>query len=145
MQSTDIKNKIKALLDGLVTSEVLGEVQMDDFKKSVLDRDYANYPAAVLTGPATTSEYLTNRDNIRTYTFEIIVLQNAENVSSSTEIEELVEAILNVFDNDPTLTGSANGAVEPSASSPAPAMSRGKTFIGFVISLKARAIINLNF
>lgn len=145
MQSTNIKNKIKAHLDALLALGTLNEVQMDDFKKGVFDRDYAAYPVAILTGPATSSEYLTNRQNMRTYTFDIIVLQNAENVSTTTEIEALVEAILNRFDNDPTLTGSSDGAVEPAVSTPSPALSRGKTFIGFVISLKARSVIELNF
>lgn len=144
MSLVTIKTKIKSDLDALVPA-TLGEVQVDDLKTSIFDRDFGKFPAAILTTPAVASDYLTNRENFRTYAFEIVVVEKAENITSASQIETLIEAILNKFDNDPTLAGSADGAVEPSASTPEAIVSRGKTYITFSILIKARESISLSF
>lgn len=142
---SDLKNAIKTNLDALVTAETLGEAQMDDYKIGIFDRDYGAYPAAILTTPAIEGGAFTNRQNERVHTFQIVVIQKAENVESATEIETLIETILDKFDNDPTLSGKADGGVEPSSSTPEAVVSRGKTYIAFAITLKAHAIKDLTF
>lgn len=142
---SDIKSQIKALLDTLVTAGTLSEVQVDDFKVGIFDRDYGAYPVAILTTPAIEGGYLTNRQNERTHTFQIIVIQKAENAMDATDIETLIEAILDKFDNDPTLGGKADGGVEPSSSAPEAVVSRGKTYIAFAITLKTKATKDLIF
>jgi hypothetical protein len=145
-KSSEIKTKIKTLLDALVTAGTLGEVVEDDFRESNLfDRDLSAFPAAILTSPSISGDYLTSNENMRTYTFEIVVLQKGENIASASEIEDLAEALMDKFDNDPTLGGKADGAVEPSATNPAPVTVRGKTLIVFSITLKAKASITLTF
>lgn len=143
---TDIKNKIKTFLDELVTAGTLGEVQMDDFKISpVWERDFAKYPAAILTMPAIEGGYFTNRQNERVHTFEIVIVSKGENIASATDIETLAEAILDKFDNQPTLAGKADGGVEPSTTPAEPITSRGKSLIIFSVIIKAKAIKDLSF
>lgn len=146
MPLATIKLEIKANLDALVPT-TLGEVQVDDNRggTDIFDRDFGKFPVAVLTTPAITSDYFTNRENGRTYEFTIFVLQKLENVTSAMDIENLIEAVLGAFDNDPTLNGVAHGGVEPSSSPVASFPSRGKTYIAFTITLKARESIPLTF
>ncbi len=140
---TNIKNQIKIKLDALVTAHTLGEVQVDDFKNGLFDRDYGKFPVAIVTTPSVEGSYLTNCQNERLYTYEIIVIQKGENVTSPTETEELIESLLDAFDNDPTLNGKADGGVEPSSSTPQAVSSRDKTYIAFSIILKAKAVKDL--
>ncbi len=145
-----IKANIKAILDQLVVSEILGSVQVDDFKKGILSRDFSSYPCAILTTPTIDSRAETNTQNLRTYTFEIIFVLNGEDVSEAEQVEELIETILNKFDNDVTLKGdnalgAADGGVEPSTSTPEMVTSGSRTYLVFSITLRARAIRDLTF
>lgn len=142
---TAIKNRIKALLDELVTAATLGSVFVDDFKTNPFEKDIAKYPAAILTTAAVESEAVTNRDNMRAYIFEIVIINKGENVTSATQIETLMDAILDKFDNDPTLAGAADGAVEPSTSTPEAFSTGDKTYIVFSVFLRAKKIKALTF
>lgn len=143
---TTIKNAIKTELDALARAAALGEVVMDDFKISnIFDRDYGKFPAAVLTSPTIEADTLTNRENVRTYTFEIVVIMRAEEVGSVTQLEDLRDQIMNQFDHKPTLGGAADAGVEP-ALSPAEAITdRSRSFIVFSVILKAKAVKALTF
>lgn len=142
-----IKDQIRATLDGLVADGVLAEVQEDDFKVNPLyDREFSAYPAAILTSPSVQAVADTNRQNLRTYTFDVVIIQKGENVASVTDIEELNEKIMDKFDNNFTLSGAAPGGLEPSATSPSPVTARGgRSYVIFGISLKAKALIDLTF
>lgn len=145
-KDTDIKNKIKAKLDVLQQAGTLAEVIVDDFKRGILDRDYSAFPVAILQTSAIENETITNRDNFRTYIFEIVVLSKGEDVKDATTIEDLREAIIDKFDNDPTLTNTADGAVEPSSSPAEPIpLQGGKSYIVFSIFIRARAVKTLTF
>ncbi len=137
-----VKTAIQNKLNGLVPA-TLGEVQVDDLKTSLLDRDYGKFPVAVLTTPEVAADYLTNHDNIRTLHFPIIVLMKAEDVTSATQVEALIEALIDAFDTDYTLGGAAEGGVEPSTTVPEAGLSRGKTYIAFTISIKARTTVQV--
>lgn len=146
----EVKSKIKDTLETLVRKEILREVQVDDLKTHIWDRNYGAFPVAVLTTPSTENEALTNVQNIRTYTFPIFVIVNAQDVSSSDQVEELIENILNEFDNDPTLKaggadGEADGGVEPASSTPEAVVSRGKSYIAFVVTLRCKAVRDLTY
>lgn len=146
MSASTIKTKIKTALDNLKALGTLGEIVEDDFKVSNLfDRDFSAYPVAVLASPSIEGDYFTNRENLRTYNFEIIILSKGEDIDTAGQVEDLAETILDKFDNDPTLSGSADGGVEPASTAPAPMTARGKTFIVFSIILKAKASKLLSF
>ena len=138
--STTIKNAVKAKLETLVPN-TLGQVIVDDFKQADFSyKDIGTYPAAIVSSPAIDASVETNRDNLRTHTFMIGIVQKGENVTSANDIEELMEAIMNVFDEDPTLGGSANGGCDPSSSTPEAISSVDGSFVVFTITVKARAI-----
>jgi hypothetical protein len=137
-----IKNAIKAKLDAL-TPAILKTVIIDDFHVNPVIENIPLFPAAIMNSPATESVRDTNRENLRTHIFEIIVIQKGENITSVNDIEELREAILDAFDNDGTLGGTANGSVDPSTSSPQSITLGDKTYIVFAITLKARALFTI--
>jgi hypothetical protein len=143
---TIVKGKIKDKLDALVTSGVLKCVIVDDLKKNpTLDRDIPSFPAAVLVSPSSEGAYSTNRSNIRTYTFAITIVQKTENIESNEDIEYLSDQILDAFDNDPTLGGTAVGGLDPSNSEPTSITSQDKSYIVFTVTLKAHADKTLTF
>lgn len=143
-QATDIKKEIKNVLDELVRAQTLRDVQVDDFKADPFARDFVAYPTAVLMTPSIEASVETNRDNIRTYTYEVVIVEKAENVSGSDQIEELAETLLDAFDNSGRLNGLANAGLEPAATSAeAITVSTGKTYIGFIIRVIAKALVAL--
>lgn len=137
---TTIKNAIQTKLNSLVPA-TLKEVQVDDFLTSNLfDREIGAFPAAILTPPAIDrAEVYTNKDNLDEYTFEIVVIDKAENVSSGVYLEDLRAATRKPFDDDPTLAGASDGSVEPSISPVTRAEDRSRSFVVFSIIIKAKA------
>jgi len=152
-KSSEIKNAIKTLLDELlfvkdennnITSGCLGEVVEEDFAISVFDRQFGEYPAAILSSPSIEGIAYDNSRNLRTYSFEVGVIIKAENITGPTDVEEIMETIIDKFDKHPTLNGTSDGGVEPSISMPAATTSRSKTYIYFSINIKAKAIATIN-
>lgn len=142
---TTIKNAVKTKLDSLVPA-TLGQVIVDDFKQDGFAyKDIGTFPAAVLASPSLEGVAETNRDNLRTHNFTIGIIQKGENISSANDIEELMETIINAFDEDPTLGGAANGGVEPSSSTPESISSVDGSFVVFTVTVKAKAVKNLSF
>ncbi len=142
---TDVKNEIKTILEGLVRTGVLGELQVDDFRTSLFDRNVGVYPCAILTPPYTEQTVETNRDNIRAYTFDVYVLEKQDNVTDTVQIEELQEALFDAFDNVPTLNGKANAGLDPAMSQPEAVTDRGQRYIAFSVMLKAKVIKTLTY
>lgn len=142
---SDIKNAIKTNLDELVTDETLGEANITDIKIDPLSTEIGAYPAAFVMPPSVESELSDNRNNVRTYTFEILVLFQAEDLQSTTELETDIEAILDKFDNDPTLDGKALGGVLPISSAPEPFKHGGKDLIAVSVQIQAKEIVQLSF
>lgn len=145
MSISTIKQNIKVNLDALVTANVLGGATITDIKKDPLNADVSSYPHAFLMPPAVESEVLDNRTNLRSYTFDIMVLFKAVNLSSTTALETAIESILSKFDNDPTLGGSAMGGVLPVSSAPEPFQHNGQDLIMVVIQIQAKETVTLTF
>lgn len=145
MSISDIKSAIKTNLDALVTDTTLGAATTTDIKKDPLNADITDFPHAFIMPPAIESEVLDNRSVLRTYTFDIMVVIQAEDITGTAEIETLMETVMNKFDNDPTLQGTARGGVLPVTSAPAPFQHNGKDLIMFIIQLQAKADVALTF
>jgi len=145
MSAATIKQAIKANLDALVDDEVLAGATTTDIRKSPLAADFPNFPHAHLMPPSIDCEVLDNRTNLRTYVYDIMVVWNAENIADSTTVEDDIEAILNKFDNDPTLGGTAMGGTLPVSSSPQPMQHSGKDLIMAVIQVQAKQHVSLSF
>lgn len=141
----DIKNAIKTNLDALVTGAKLGGATITDIKKGPFTDDVATYPHAFVMPPAVESEVLDNRTNTRTYTFVVMIIFQAENLLSTTELEETIEAVLNKFDNDPTLGGTALGGLLPVSSAPTPFQHGGKDLIMVEVEIRAKENVSLSF
>lgn len=142
-KATQIKTKIADTLQSLKRQEVLGEVLIREISEDLFDIDLAKYPAAILPPPAITSEIVTNVDNLRTYNFEILVIVKQENITPDNPIEDLMETILDTFDNLPSLDGTAEGGLEPATSPTQTFTSRGKVYTLFRVILKAKASTNI--
>jgi hypothetical protein len=140
-----IKAAIKTNLDALVTSTVLGGATVTDIRRNPLNHDTGSFPHAFIMPPALTSEALDNRSNIRTYTFDIMVLFRAEDITGTDDLEEAIEAMVDVFDNDPTLGGTARGGVLPVSSAPEPFQHNGQDLIMVVIQVQAKEDVTLTF
>lgn len=145
MSLTTVKAAIKTNLDELVTAETLGGATQTDIKKDPLSIDLKSYPHAFLMPPSIESEVQDNRSVIRTYTFDIMVLFNAKNLDTTAELETAIEALLNKFDNDPTLGGTANAGVLPVSSAPEPFQHSGKDLIMVIIQIQAKELVSLTF
>lgn len=142
-----IKTAIKAHLDNLVSQQVLGTAIEYDLSKDPLQDTnlIAQWPVALLGMDETTSEYITNRANLRTYKFNIMVIQKFDNLDNKgTDIEDLKDSIMFEFDNDPTLGGAAV-MVEAVATPLPPISSPDKTYVIFLISINAKKDVELTF
>lgn len=145
MSASSIKNAILSNLDALVTAGVLAGATITDIRKDPLASDIPNYPHAFLMPPSIESEALDNRTNIRTYTYDIMVVWNAIDIEDAVTIEDDIEAILSVFDNDPTLGGTAMGGVLPVSSAPQPIQHAGKDLIVAAVQVQAKQHVGLTF
>lgn len=141
----DLKSQIKKYLEELVDSGILGEVQVDNASADLFERDIGRFPVAILTTPSTESQVFQNTQNRRTHVFEVIVIQKQENITDPDDVEAIIEALLDKFDNLPSLKGAANGGVEPSSSPVAIVPGKGGSFIAFAITLRCSVIKDLTF
>lgn len=143
--STTVKNAVKAKLDALKTAGTLKTVIVDDLKMDAIsEKDIAAFPAAIVSSPSCDGEIEDSRDNTRTYTFDILIVQKGMNITSANDIEELAEAILDAFDNDPTLGGAAQSGMLP-ASNSTPVTTSEKAYVVFTVTLKIKALKSLTF
>lgn len=147
----DVKQKIYDKLATLVvwpltTKTQLGSLQMADIKKDPLDMDVARYPACFIMPPAIqTTEWLDNRTVQRELTFTIMVVQKMDNVDTTSEIEDLMQTIMDTIDNSITFDNEAQAGVFPTSSFPEPFIHNGQSLIVFDIIIKARVLQTLTY
>lgn len=145
MSASLIKAAIKTNLDELVTASVLAGATTSDLKKEPLSADIPGFPWAFLMPPSIESEALDNRTNIRTYVYDIMILWHAENIADAATVETCIEAVLNKFDNDPTLSGTAMAGVLPVSLAPQPFQHNAKQLIMAVVQVQAKQHVALTF
>lgn len=143
VKATLLKNKIKEILDGLVRTETLGEVFMENLSEGFFNRDLSRFPVAILPPPFITSDIYTNAENMRAYNFEIAIILKEENQTGEGYVEELMETLISTFDNLPSLGGVAEGGLEPATSPTEVITIRGKSYTLFRVILKARALATI--
>ena len=138
--SQNLKLQIKANLDALVTAGYLGSyISMDSGKDPITIDPPGAYPFAMVSMPQISSEWEDQATNKRTYRWDILFIQKAENVTDGS-IEANIDEVLNQFDNNFTLAGVAQGAVLPAEVLAWPVSSGDKSYVCFVVTLKARAL-----
>ncbi len=143
-QEANIKNQIVAKLQTLVPA-TLAEIKAEDFVTDFALSDNAQFPLAVVAPSTIESEAADNRNNLRTYSYEIAIIQRGENITSSSDIENLRQAVMDLFDNDPTLGGFSNGGVDPTSSPIKTIVHADKSYVGFSIKVKPKALVTLTF
>ena len=142
----NMKNAILTDLQSLVTAGTFRFCFADDMTKvNPLDRTGpASRRPSSFRPPSSTSEYEDTATNLREYTWYIMVVTTPDNLPKTdpTYLEGLVDAVLNVFDLDCTLQGTAIGAVMPAVlEPPGPVTSNSVTYVCFYLTLKARALV----
>jgi hypothetical protein len=141
----NIKTQIKTVLDALAPT-YLKSVTLSDIRKDPLDAEIGAYPAAFIMPPSLgASDRLDNRDVLRDYTFFILVVMRAEDLSTTADVEDLMERVVNALDDSITLDGNAVGGIVPVTSAPEAYQHNGRDLIVFDVIIKARALQMLNF
>jgi len=139
MIAATLRNKIKAKLDTLVTSNDLSLVLNRSFKHHPLaDPNLVKFPAAIVQPPSFESTELDTATNERTYTFDIVIVMKGDDISDIDAVETLAETIANAFDDDHTLGGTAQGGVSPAVSPIEQDEFNGKQLVMFVVTIKPR-------
>jgi hypothetical protein len=144
--AANMKAAIVADLTALKTAGTLGQVIADDYTRvNPLDRDIAATPCAIVLPPlVSTSAYEDVSSNLREYSWYIMIADSPEHVSAGGDeyIENLMDAVLNAFDLDCTLQGTANGAVLPGVLEPPGIVNGGGVnYVTFYVTLKAKQIV----
>lgn len=140
-----IKTQIGSNLQTLVTAGTLGAYIQEDATVNVLDLDFPGFPCAVLGMPSISSNYEYQQTNLRVYKFDVLIVQLADNITSTTWIEDLMDTILTQFDNNVTLNGYAPAGVLATNTPAIPVSSKGKNYIIFNVTIEARALANLTY
>lgn len=131
-----IKTKLEGLIDGTL-KEVIG------YKINPLEYEFRGFPVAEVIESGNEADYLTTKENIRVYPFEIYIYQEVEEAGGMEEaykrLREVVDTILDAFDNDQDLGGAADW-VEPAISGFADFAKRNKTIAVAIVTLKVHKV-----
>lgn len=137
---SDIKTYIVTMLETL-KPDYLAEVETTDIRRDVLDGDIVGFPHAFVYPPSLeTSDWVDNRTSRRDYVFAIMVVMKSENITSTSDVENLMETIMNLIENNRTLGGYAVGGMFPVTSRPEAFRHGEKSFVVFDIIIRARAL-----
>lgn len=136
----NIKSRIYDLLVTLKPA-TLAEVEITDIRKDPLDGDIVGFPHAFVYPPSLeTSDWIDNKTSRRDYIFAIMVIMKSENITSTSDVEDLMESIMNTIENDITLGGTAQAGIQPVTSRPEAFKHGDKSYIVFDVIIRARAI-----
>jgi hypothetical protein len=145
---TPAQAQMNAIISDLQTlvPNTLNCVLADDMTKvSIFDRVYPGFPAAVVMTPMLkTSDYEDQADNLRQYTWGILVVTTPSNLPSNdpTYLAGLVDNVSAVFDLDSTLQGTANGGLLPAVLEPPGVISANSiTYVVFTMTLIAKQLV----
>jgi hypothetical protein len=99
------------------------------------------YPFAIVGMPRVASDYEDQATNKRTYRFDLLfVLDPTALQNPDTDVEHLVDAILNQFDNNFTLAGNATATVLPAEIESVPVSTGDKALLCVVVTLKCQTL-----
>ena len=144
--SQAIKQQIIVNLQTLVTNGVIkGFLTVDRGKDPFSTPPTAGYPFALVGMPRVANDMEDTANNLRTYRFDILFVSNYENMPDMTyTIEGMIDAVLNLFDTNFTLEGTAIAAQVPPAQVNAfPITTPTQDFLAFVVTIEARTTYQL--
>jgi hypothetical protein len=137
-----IKQQILVNLKALVDAGAINSYYAIDANPNPLTMEpTAGYPFAIVGMPRVAADFEDQATNLRTYRFDVLfVLDPAALANPDTDVEDLIDAILNQFDNNFTLAGAAVAALLPAEIEAMPVATADKTLLCIVASLKARTL-----
>ncbi len=138
MSFVAVRAKILDKLNTLVPA-TLKEVYEN--KVSPLEAEFGSYPVAELLESGNEADYFTNAENLRTFAYEIFIFVEAENqgiVAAYAALRTAVDAVLDAFDADCTLSGVADGGVDAASAGFSDFRGRGGRVAVATITLKCR-------
>jgi len=95
-----IRTAIKTILDGI--SEL-------SFVYTFHQSDIGGYPAVTFDVSDSTNDFLTNAENLRAFTFLIVIYQEVKNIggleNATTLLDTVADKIIDAFEKDLTLGG----------------------------------------
>jgi hypothetical protein len=139
---TPIKQQILVNLKALQTAGVINSFVSLDQNTNPLDTPApAGYPFAIVGMPRVSSDFEDQATNRRDYRFDILfVLNPAELAHADTDVEDLIDAVLNQFDTNFTLAGTATAAVLPATVEGWPVSTGDKTLLCLNVTLIVRTL-----
>jgi len=140
--ATPIKTQILTNLQAIQSAGAINSfVSLDANPNPLSDTPPNGYPFAIVGMPRIASDFEDQANNIRTYRYDVLfVLNPSELAHPDTDVEDLIDAVLNQFDSNYTLAGAADAAVLPAKIETAPVSSGDKTFLCIVVTLECRAL-----
>jgi hypothetical protein len=144
---SDVFNSIHDAIEdklGTLKTDTLKEVY--GYKLDPLEFEFADFPVAVMVESGNDSDYLSTKENMRVYPFEIYIFQEVEKAGGMKEAYEILRstviAILDTFDNYQDLGGAADW-VEPAMSGFLDFPRKNKTMATAIITLKVHKVKTL--
>jgi hypothetical protein len=143
-----IKQQIVLNLQTLQNNGVINSFVALDRGKDPLGADNAppsGYPFAIVGMPRVANDMEDTANNIRSYRFDILFVVSYENMTDiDYTIEGMIDAVLNQFDTNFTLEGTAIAAQVPPAQVNAfPITTPTQDFACFVVTIEARTLYTL--
>jgi len=144
--SQAIKQPILVNLQVLVTNGVIKSfVAIDKGKDPIGTAPPNGYPFALVGMPRVANEFEDQATNLRSYRFDVLFVVNYENMADPTlYIEGMIDQILNQFDTNFTLAGTAIAAqVPPAQIQTFPISTPNQDLVCLVVTLEARTIYTI--
>lgn len=137
-----IKQQILVNLKALVDAGVLNSYYSLDKSPNPLDTPpTAGYPFAIVSMPRVSADFEDQANNLREYRFDILfVLDPAALTNPDTDVEDLIDAVLNQFDTNYTLAGTAVAAALPATVDAWPVSTGSKDLLCVGVTLIARTL-----
>jgi hypothetical protein len=140
--ATPIKAQILKNLQALVTAGAINSFYSLDANPNPLTvQPTGGYPFAIVGMPRVANDFEDQATNRREYRFDVLfVLNPAELAHPDTDVEDLIDAVLNQFDTNFTLAGTAIDAVLPAQVEGWPVSTGDKSLLCIVVTLVARTL-----
>jgi hypothetical protein len=140
--ASPIKQQILVNLQALQTANVINSFYSIDLNPNPLTmQPTTGYPFAIVGMPRVASDFEDQASNRREYRFDILFVLNPTDLANpDTDVEDLIDAILNQFDTNFTLAGTAIDAVLPAQVEGWPVSTGDKSLLCIVVTLVARTL-----
>lgn len=138
-----IKQQIILNLQTLQTNGVISSFIGVDTGKDPLTMTPPNgYPFAIVGMPRVANDMEDQSTNLRSYRFDVLFVLNYENIADPTlTVEGIIDNVLNQFDTNFTLAGTAIAAqVPPAQVQTFPISTPTHDLVVFVVTIEARTL-----